>query len=662
MKIILADLFHDNESVLNPDALPQNVPLGIGYLSTAIQQQFPESNVYLFRNIESLFREFHKASPLLIGFSLRSWNTDLTNKCLKHIESEYSNIDIVLGGPSVSKTDREQKILLNSYPQVSYVIAGEGESGIISLVHELTGGNKKVKPIPGVSFLNPEGDLVRGDTEEMPLEKIPSPYLEGVLDDHMEIGMVPLIQSMRGCPYQCTFCVSGCSQKEELRPFPLERVMAEINYIITHGNVSDMILTDENWGVLKERDVALAEFIINRFHETGKPSRLYYYTNKIVTAYSKQIINLVNPISWIGDFFLSYQTLNPDSRKAIHRRNSPLSELRNHVEWARKQGIQTVSEMIYGFPFETAETFITGVEKLLEEGIDKVVVFPLQLFPGIELWTETARERYGFVTRNRAADGGCGQYLDGSLFSLETEEIVVGTRWSNFEDFMTIRRFSFFLMMLIGREYALEFSKLCRAAGLNPMRLPRHFKDMHWKNHFSIKTILEEFENRAVQELHQTHRDVFISNVKKIRSGDDIGALKLNLIYMGKILSKTDTVDAILYGIAKFIETRTEVNHLTELLDCYVQEILPQRIYCLNGGTSRGIEFESRFDYIKWSNGEYKDLSELLSDDPIAYTASIEKNAYDRVRRLVPENEQQIQRFFDQTPTKCLLRQIKGVK
>ena len=48
-------------------------------------------------------------------------------------------------------------------------------------------------------------------TEELPrlpnLSLAPSPYLMGKLDEFFDGKLVPLIQTNRGCPFSCTFCV-----------------------------------------------------------------------------------------------------------------------------------------------------------------------------------------------------------------------------------------------------------------------------------------------------------------------------------------------------------------------------------------------------------------------------------------------------------------------
>ena len=64
------------------------------------------------------------------------------------------------------------------------------------------------------------------------LDQIPSPYLMGSMDkffDNEELA--PMIETVRGCPYACTFCCWGDPSVNKLRQFSVDRVKAEIDYI-----------------------------------------------------------------------------------------------------------------------------------------------------------------------------------------------------------------------------------------------------------------------------------------------------------------------------------------------------------------------------------------------------------------------------------------------
>ena len=119
---------------------------------------------------------------------------------------------------------------------------------------------------PGLERLSPK--QVRPiDPDEI---EIPSPYLDGTLDSFLDEGLVPIVQTMRGCPYQCHFCVSGATEWNRMRGFDPQRVKAEIDYAMSRSGSKDLILTDENWGILGDRDIEIASYITEREQDKGR--------------------------------------------------------------------------------------------------------------------------------------------------------------------------------------------------------------------------------------------------------------------------------------------------------------------------------------------------------------------------------------------------------
>ena len=62
------------------------------------------------------------------------------------------------------------------------------------------------------------------------LNEIPSPYLNGMLDEFFEDRWMPVLETNRSCPYRCTFCAWGIGTQKLMR-FSEERVLTEIEYI-----------------------------------------------------------------------------------------------------------------------------------------------------------------------------------------------------------------------------------------------------------------------------------------------------------------------------------------------------------------------------------------------------------------------------------------------
>ena len=62
--------------------------------------------------------------------------------------------------------------------------------------------------------------------------------------------LTPMVQTNRGCPFTCTFCVDGVDAVQKVNQFSMERVKNELNYIgqnVTE-NVHTLHFSDLNFG------------------------------------------------------------------------------------------------------------------------------------------------------------------------------------------------------------------------------------------------------------------------------------------------------------------------------------------------------------------------------------------------------------------------------
>ena len=681
MNIFLADLYNVYQAGRNKRAAPYTVPLGIGYLASVIKLAMPDCTVRLFRDPDKFLVALKDAPPDLVGFSLCSWNMDITRRILSRVRDRQPDVPTVAGGPCVDDTDDELLELFQSMPGIDYLVPNEGESGLLALVTALRNGLHKADALPGVAYIGGNGALVRGKyqrpavvEQKTGLERvspkqvrakgdinvdIPSPYLDGTLDEFLDDGLVPIVQTMRGCPYQCHFCVSGATEWNAMRGFDLDLVEAEIEYALVRSGSKDLILTDENWGILGDRDVQLARFISDRSKTKGAPQQLYYYTAKIVTPASREIVEMVAPIAWISEFSMSFQSMNPETRQAIKRTNISFDKLTENIKWAREKNITTASEMIYGFPFETPTTFFDGIEKLMAVGINVVEIFPLLLFPGIDLASKKRRAEYGMETRHRLADNGHGVYDGGKLLAVQSEEIIYKTRWSTEDDFFTVRRYAFFQQIIQGRLYLSEFTRLCEAIGLRTEPLMRYLAESKHIEHPLIANIIQQHRADAAAELKTTEEEVYLDTAAKLqRTEEEVFGNRINLIYAGKIFSCPATTAEFLDIVQRFVHSLVPPGAKRELIDVYLSDILAKRIVVLNSKTLPEIEFASQFDYAKWTTRSFSDPSELLLNKSRVLKALVAPRLSKNLREFDPSRRLDLQRIFELTPSKFLLRSV----
>lgn len=175
-------------------------------------------------DIDSFAEKIISQNPDLVSFSAYIWNISKTLDLCKKIKVQC-NCRIVLGGPEVAF--RAEDILQN-YPFIDFVLSGEGEYNFPKLldVLEVGGGYKNVD---GLSYMC-QGKFI-SITEKIYTYTPPSPYCDEFFVNLA--GRISYIETSRGCPYRCAFCLSGrCSP---LRFFDMDRVTKDILALAKSG-------------------------------------------------------------------------------------------------------------------------------------------------------------------------------------------------------------------------------------------------------------------------------------------------------------------------------------------------------------------------------------------------------------------------------------------
>ena len=112
------------------------------------------------------------------------------------------------------------------------------------------------------------------------------------------------------------------------------------------------------------------------------------------------------------------------------------------------------TELIYGLPGETRQSFLRGFDTLLNFQADYMASYNLRLFPGIELNSPAKRAEYAIQTRFRPMDVNLGEYaFERPERIMEIEEIVYETSTLSADDFFFTRRLAFMVETLWNTGY-----------------------------------------------------------------------------------------------------------------------------------------------------------------------------------------------------------------
>lgn len=440
MIIFLADLQNSYYRLIR-----NSIPIGMGYVAGYLAKLFGKDvEIHQFRKFEELHERLNEKAPHIVAFGSYSWNTHLTLKVARYLRARLPEVVIAVGGPDVSEVVPVTAKELEANLEVDFYMPNEGERPMRYLVEAmLESGPAGVRgeAIHGCLTRDPQTGAVRGDVIgrfEGDINEIPSPYLNGLMDRFLkEPDYLPIVQTARGCPYQCTFCVSGRESWNKVKAFELERVKAEIDYIERRAANRFLRLADENFGIL-HRDVEIAEYLMRKRRAGGFPTAVSVYTDKNPTERVRNINLLMRELM---PFNISYQSMTESVLTNIKRVNLRDCRIMDAVEFARTNDLMMVSELIFALPGETLESFLASIDKLIELRFESIAINQLRILKGTEMNLPEDQRRYGVKTMFAMSENGYTQHPD--LENIEVDEWVVENSTLSREEYFRANEFIF---------------------------------------------------------------------------------------------------------------------------------------------------------------------------------------------------------------------------
>lgn len=607
---------------------PSTVPLEVGYIKAYATSQLPnEVDIQLYRTFESLYKAIQTKEPDIIGCSWYAWNQSLTINALTYIKSNFPDIITVVGGPNVPEKAKNCLRDLKEFPCIDIMIPNEGEIPFVNLLKVfIQGGRESVfeTAIDGVFYLSDSQEQVIIG-KNVPLTRdidiFPSPYLNGHLDEFLESGWSPMIQTSRGCPYHCTFCVSGRDSWNRVRRFDIERVKAEINYLEVKAKDRALRFTDDNLGFVP-RDLEILKFVADKRVKTGYPIALRMYTDKHINDYIKEITLLLRDLIPMN---ISTQTLTELVLKNIKRKNISFDELHEAVNWCHKHNINVTTELIFGLPGETYESFMNVINQLVDLRFDSVVFGTLMMLKETEINTPETINKYGYKILYGVAERGYTKV--GQFENVEIDFWVVENNFFSFEEFIRINLFNMIYSFFMFLGYFKEVVYIWENRGLKITDVISEFFDNPTNYPFFSQRI-ERLKKCLLDNLFETKEEVRRAFIQRFSENDEyIGFMNhyiLPCILMGEMIHPSNQEkminEAFNASIAVFNKsgTRSQSEFLEEMQ--FAKVLVKNIIIPFWETPKETIVLSSPYDLIAWLNKDYRGtLSKFILDNPIKY-------------------------------------------
>jgi len=469
-RIFFGDLTHDTIGLAT-----EVFPLNIGFIAAYCKQQFGDDvDVRLFKYITDLETAIEHDPPDILALSNYPWCANINMAMFAQLSERRPEALRAMGGPHFPHGERDQRDFMAAKPLVDAYIYLDGEvpfANLTALAMEIddlaeTRRALTAQPVAGCAHLDGRGQLVSAPEAIRPreLDKIPSPYLTGLMDPFFDGRLSPMLQTNRGCPFKCTFCHDGTSKVNKVTQFSIERVRSEIQYIAENvpPNVHSLFISDLNFGMYK-RDAEICAKI-------AEVQCNYDYPRYIDTSTGKnskqRVIDNISQLGGALGLTMSVQSMDSGVLTNIKRDNIKLDGFLDLAPSIRSAKLPTISEVILGLPGESKKSHIMGISSLLDAGMDHVTSHGLMLLHGSEMATREEREKWGFETKFRVIQRDFTRLRDGRKV-VEIEEIVVATKTMPFSDYLDCRAINL-LMMIINN---MGFRALLRFMSQNGLKI-----------------------------------------------------------------------------------------------------------------------------------------------------------------------------------------------
>lgn len=604
-------------------------PLNVAYIAGFLQRMRPGVfDVRIFKNPASFLDAVAQAPPDIAAFSNYIWNRNLALACARHVKSLHPSCITVMGGPNANFNDPVWlEAFVRKHPQVDFHIEGEGEVKLYNLAVcalEHQGDMDAIRRAnpAGVAFLDREHNRLVSNALCSPaawssleglgldtragrllsLDEIPSPYLTGLLDEFLaDPNYCPIIETNRGCPYECTFCNWGDMGKSKSSMFGRDRIIEELQYIAAR-NVSKtpyLYIGDANFGLF-ERDVEFARLLRDLKDAHGFPQNVYLYYAK---NSSEKVVRIAEILKGMTRVNLSRQTQNPDVLNLIKRSNIAVDTFSRLVDLAKELGVESFVELIYGLPGESRDSFFAGLKSVMAQNVDGLHLFPAMLLDGSEMGSRASREQFGLHGEFRRIDGSAGRY--GPVAAMEFEEIVTETAAMSRDDYFEIRLFHFFQTLVLDTKLYRDIEALI---GVTPLfDVLQQIIARRASAPPAVKALIDEFMTAAKAEFVIPPDDFDAAEVEACEAS----LVKLNPLFICKLLYDSG-VRAAFHAYLKTL--LLDIGAATEQEIDTVLRHIDESIYPFDGSTSKTVGSRRYTKRVTFQNF----LDQMPADMPLA--------------------------------------------
>ncbi len=346
--------------------------LGLRYLYANMDELQPQTELVEFTIKTPAIQiadEILEHNPRIVGFGIYIWNVKQTTELIKKLKQIRPEIIVVIGGPEVSYEYEHQTIV----ELADYLITGQADLAFKSLCRGIL--NNQAKP----------EKIIRAQPFSLSDLKLPYEFYNREDLAHRVI----YVEASRGCPFKCEFCLS--SLDKTAYPFDLDLFLADMVRLYDRG-ARTFKFVDRTFNLKIATSINILEFFLERATDD-----LFLHFELIPDNLPDALKNLLVEFpAGSLQFEIGVQTFTEEVQSLISRRQHN-EKTKDNIRWLKQNTHAHLhTDLIFGLPGETLESFITSFNQLVELGPDEIQLGILKRLRGTPIIRHTETHNMKF--------------------------------------------------------------------------------------------------------------------------------------------------------------------------------------------------------------------------------------------------------------------------
>lgn len=324
---------------------------------------------------DAILKRITDERPDIVTFSVYIWNKVKALELCQKIKNSNPQTLIILGGPEAAYNQKE---ILENHPYVDYVLSGEGEIILPRLLDYISSGILP-EDIDGVSFRKDDGLIIKNEAIGESFD-YPSPYCEEYFDSLG--GRLTYIETSRGCPFNCAYCLSGRCGKVRFKS--LEQAKKEL-LLLANSGTKTLKFVDRTFNCNNTRAVEILRFISESYGNTIPEGVCFHFEISADILKDSFIEEVKRAPEGLFQFEIGIQSMNAETLETIGRKSDTDKLCGNIKKLVALRNCHIHTDLIAGLPFETLQSFIDSFNKSYSLGADMLQLGFLKLLHGSPL-------------------------------------------------------------------------------------------------------------------------------------------------------------------------------------------------------------------------------------------------------------------------------------